>query len=165
MCQNRIQPNATPVAEIMSQQLVTLALDDSIHEAVQMMAAHRLTALPVIDHRNQCVGMLAQSDLVEWWLSLDEDLENLSENPGASWSSTQTGRRLTVRSLMAHDVVTIGRERSLAEAAQLMSENQIHHLPVVDGAGQVIGLLSSLDLTRTLAAMGPRACCSKRQGA
>lgn len=40
---------------------------------------------------------------------------------------------------------TIGRTRSLSVAAKMMRDNQIRHLPVLDG-GRIVGILSERDI-------------------
>ena len=51
----------------------------------------------------------------------------------------------TVQSFMTVGAAVITRERTLAEAHQLMRERGIRHLPVVDG-GRLVGLVSQRDL-------------------
>jgi CBS domain-containing protein len=48
--------------------------------------------------------------------------------------------------LMTRPAVTIGRDASVAEAASLMSARRIKRLPVVDQAGQLIGVVSRVDV-------------------
>ena len=47
---------------------------------------------------------------------------------------------------MTRNVVTVGPEMPLADAIRLMLKHRISGLPVVDGAGQLIGLLAERDL-------------------
>ncbi len=51
----------------------------------------------------------------------------------------------TVADFMSHQVITIGREQSLARARRLMAEHGIRHLPVLHG-GVLVGMLSQRDL-------------------
>lgn len=50
--------------------------------------------------------------------------------------------------LMTPRVITIGPDASIAEAARTMLENRISGLPVVNAAGQVVGIISEGDLLR-----------------
>jgi CBS domain-containing protein len=50
--------------------------------------------------------------------------------------------------LMVRDVKTIGPGTSVAEAAQLMAQNDLSALPVVDDLGQLVGIISEADLLR-----------------
>lgn len=48
--------------------------------------------------------------------------------------------------LMTREIVTVGPETPLADAIRLMLEHRVSGLPVVDGAGQLVGLLTEGDL-------------------
>lgn len=48
--------------------------------------------------------------------------------------------------IMGRDVVTVGPDRDVLEAARLMAEHDVSALPVVDEGGRVIGIVSEADL-------------------
>lgn len=52
----------------------------------------------------------------------------------------------SIESVMSKELVTILPEGSLADARKLMQNHRIHHLPVVDGDGELVGLLTLTDL-------------------
>lgn len=52
----------------------------------------------------------------------------------------------SIESIMSTELITIRPLDSLAEARALMQQYRIHHLPVVDDAGQLVGLLTISDL-------------------
>ncbi len=52
----------------------------------------------------------------------------------------------SIDSIMSTDLVTIAPAATLAEAQSLMQENRIHHLPVVDQAEALVGLLTLTDV-------------------
>jgi CBS domain-containing protein len=56
-----------------------------------------------------------------------------------------------VGDLMAIDPVVVSADASLAEAARLMERHHISGLPVVDGAGSLVGVVSQTDLLRARA--------------
>ena len=58
-------------------------------------------------------------------------------------------RRATVSELMTKRVRTLGVDAKLSEARRALSEERIHHLPIVEG-GALVGVLSSRDLVRIL---------------
>ncbi len=53
---------------------------------------------------------------------------------------------MTVSELMQDNVRTVGSEASLAEAIVSLADGHISGMPVVDGAGQVVGVLSTTDV-------------------
>lgn len=54
-----------------------------------------------------------------------------------------------IDAIMSTDLITIAPSASLADARELMQANRIHHLPVVDDSGDLVGLIT---LTNLLAA-------------
>lgn len=55
---------------------------------------------------------------------------------------------MKVANFMTHRVVTVAPDTSILDAAKLMLEHKISGLPVVDSAGQVVGIVSEHDLLR-----------------
>ncbi|MEJ8566033.1 CBS domain-containing protein [Elongatibacter sediminis] len=53
---------------------------------------------------------------------------------------------LNLNSIMTTDLVTAQPDATLAEARTLMQEHRIRHLPIVDGDGDFIGLLTQTDV-------------------
>lgn len=60
-------------------------------------------------------------------------------------------RAQVVGDLMTADPIVIRADAPLAEAARLMDEHKISGLPVVDGTGRLVGVLSQTDLLRARA--------------
>ena len=53
---------------------------------------------------------------------------------------------LSVAEIMTHEPYTLGPDDSLVDAAKLMREHHIRHVPVVSGDGSVIGVVSHRDV-------------------
>lgn len=59
-------------------------------------------------------------------------------------------RSMLVRDRMSRRVTTVRPEARLSEAAQLMRARRIRHLPVVDPAGRLVGMVTDRDLRQAL---------------
>jgi CBS domain-containing protein len=59
--------------------------------------------------------------------------------------------RLTVEDLMATELLVVGPFDPIAKALDRLATSRVHHLPVVDERGAVVGILSDRDLLRALA--------------
>jgi CBS domain-containing protein len=55
---------------------------------------------------------------------------------------------MKVKDFMRHEVVTVTPDSSILDAARLMLDHKISGLPVVDGLGRVVGIISEHDLLR-----------------
>jgi CBS domain-containing protein len=58
-------------------------------------------------------------------------------------------RRATISELMTKRVRTLGVDAKPSEARRALTQERIHHLPIVEG-GKLVGVLSSRDLVRIL---------------
>ena len=54
---------STPVEAVMTRKLVTCLADDDLQNALDAMTKHRLRRIPVVDHDNKIVGIIAQADV------------------------------------------------------------------------------------------------------
>ena len=53
---------------------------------------------------------------------------------------------ITAKDIMTTDVITISPETEIAQAAKLLLENRINGVPVVNEAGELVGILCQSDL-------------------
>lgn len=56
-------PESTPVREVASSELVTIDPDQSLDEALRLMAQHQVRRLPVVEEDGRLVGIVAQADV------------------------------------------------------------------------------------------------------
>ena len=59
-----------------------------------------------------------------------------------------------VKDIMATPVITVQASMMITECAAMMKEKRIHHLPVADENGQIIGMITAMDLLWMAEAMG-----------
>lgn len=109
--------------------VLTIALDDTVQEAVERMCTERVGALLVCDG-NRPVGTFTERDLLARVVRLRRD-------PATA----------LVRDMMTPDVVCVTPETRIREAMAVMTERRCRHLPVV-ADGRICGLVSIGDLIR-----------------
>ncbi len=59
-----------------------------------------------------------------------------------------------VREIMTSPLITVPSDMSIHECARLMNQHRIHHLPVVNDQGAMIGMISATDFLVVAEAMG-----------
>lgn len=59
-----------------------------------------------------------------------------------------------VKEIMTSPLMSINPDQTIFECAKSMSEHHIHHLPVVDEAGNIIGMISATDFLVVAEALG-----------
>ena len=107
--------------------VVTAGPDDKIGDAAKLMARADVSTLPLTDD-GKLVGILTDKDLRRRVLGQDVPLDR------------------PVSTVMTPDPITMSLDDDLLSAMLVMSQKNIHHLPVVDGADRIVGVVSSSDL-------------------
>lgn len=129
--------SARVVGEAMTRGLITVRASAPLYEAAQLMDAHRVHGLPVLDMTGEIVGVLTQTDLLRAKVGehLRKDL-----------------RGLAVEQVMTAPAVTISLNARLEDAADLMEQQHVHRLVVVGPDGQTpVGVFSVTDLVHVMA--------------
>jgi CBS domain-containing protein len=54
---------STPVEAVMTRKVVTCLPGDDLQKALDAMAEHQLRRIPVVDHDNKILGIIAQADV------------------------------------------------------------------------------------------------------
>jgi CBS-domain-containing membrane protein len=120
---------------------------------VGLLIGHDYRAVPVVDEADRLVGIVTNSDLVERG-GLAMRLELLST---ASRDIIQrelealTANGRTAADVMTRDVITAQPDMSVLDAARRMADRHLKRLPVVDASGHLLGIVSRVDLLRTVA--------------
>lgn len=88
---------------------------------------------------NMEYGILTSTDICDKIVAQDRD-------PGQT----------KVRDIMTSPLIVVSLDMSLNECARIMREKRIHHLPVSDKSGAVVGMISDTDFLVAAEAMGRR---------
>ena len=59
-----------------------------------------------------------------------------------------------VQEIMTSPLISVDPEQTIFECAKIMSEHHIHHLPVTDETGNVVGMISATDFLVVAEALG-----------
>jgi CBS domain-containing protein len=144
------------VKDVMSKHVVAVSPVDTLYDAIDMMVENRVSALPVIDAHERCVGMLSTTDLIDLTHELEDDDYNVdrANANGQRWLYGRLAEDFgaqRVSEQMTLDVATIGPETSISDAASAMLRNRVHRLPVVDEKQRLLGILSTTDIVTSVA--------------
>lgn len=115
----------TPVADIMTTEVATLDAEHTVDEALQRFQAEGHGAFPVVDGHGRCVGVLSRENL-------------LSQSVP---SGTPVGK------VACADVVTVAADETAHAALRRMLEEEVSHLPVVDG-DRLVGICTRADVLK-----------------
>lgn len=120
-----------PVWQVLTPDVLCVTPDTRVDVVREALSAHAIGAVPVVDGRRHPVGMVSTTDLLQPRLNAT-----------------------TARDIMSTSVVAVVEDLPVVRVAAQMAFEGIHHVPVVDGTGAVVGILSSLDVLRFLGQLG-----------
>lgn len=153
------------ICEVMTKKVFALRSSDCLRQAVAVFAKNGISGAPVIDDKRRVVGILTEMDILR---RLEIGSMELG-HPGrpaagaAHAGGKEAGLRfkslsesldgagdIPVSKVMTAPVVTALPDDLVQEKAALMVHRKIRRLPIVDGRGKLVGILSRKDLIRML---------------
>ncbi|HWU99405.1 MAG TPA: HPP family protein [Oxalicibacterium sp.] len=138
-------------ADIMSKDVVTVEFGTDLADAWQRLQQHDLTALPVVDRGNHVIGIVTKADYLKH--AEDEMHEGLGKRLAhliMPSQVTHTDKHEVVGQIMTKEVVTARANQSIVELVPLMSDDELHQVPIVDDQERLVGLISQTDLIAAL---------------
>ncbi|XP_076893924.1 CBS domain-containing protein CBSX1, chloroplastic-like [Bidens hawaiensis] len=129
----------------------------TVDEALEALVQHRITGFPVIDDDWKLVGLVSDYDL----LALDSvsgavrSDTNLFPEVDSTWKTFNEVQKLlnktdgkVVGDLMTPAPLVVRENTNLEDAARLLLETKYRRLPVVDGEGKLVGIITRGNVVR-----------------
>jgi len=109
--------------------VITVRPDQSVRQALGLLAQHNIGALVVVSETGAPVGIVSERDIVREAVRHERVFER------------------AVESIMTRDVVVGVPQDDVASVAHTMTERRIRHLPVLD-EGRLVGIVSIGDVVK-----------------
>jgi acetoin utilization protein AcuB len=132
------------VSNWMSKDVITVDVEDSMHEAVKLLKEKGIRMLPVLK-KGKLVGIVTDRDLKR---SAASDATTLDVHELLYLVS-----KIKVGSIMTKNPITVPQNFTVEETAEVLLKNKISGVPVVDQNGDVVGMITQTDLFRVLIAL------------
>lgn len=127
----------TRAIDVMTERPVTVRVEETVEVAARMLDELEIRHLPVVDSAGALVGMLSDRD-VRGALAASDG--------GAPSPSARVG------DVMNADVIDAFPDDEIVDVAELMVDNRIGAVPIVDARGALVGIVSYVDVLRTMIA-------------
>jgi CBS domain-containing protein len=127
-----------PATQIMTRDVICAREDLDLGALVDLIVGRHIGCIPIIDDRGHPLGMVTKLDLVEQQLA-----GRASDPPPPS---------IVASHVMMPVALTLDEHASVAQAAAMMAIEGVHHVPIVADSGCLIGVVSTMDIVRWLAA-------------
>lgn len=125
--------NKMKVRELMTAQPATVRPDQSVRDAAELMCSNDCGCLPV-EKDGRLVGVITDRDIVMRAIAADREDASVCD-------------------IMSPEPCSCGPDDAVERVELIMAELKVRRVPVVDGSGHAIGMVSQADLAR--AANGP----------
>lgn len=116
--------------QIMTADVITIGPEASIHDAIELLLACRISGLPVVDRSGMLVGILSEYALLA--LAYDQSVTHQ-----------------TVAQHMTREVISVDATALANRVADQFIVHRVRRLPVIR-AGRLVGLISRSDVLRAL---------------
>ncbi len=121
-----------------------------LDEVARLLLASPFTGLPVVDEQDRPVGVISRGDLI-YKANMPMRIGLLARYDGEKTAAVLEGLASKRASeIMTQPAVTVGHDKMVSDAVKIMVEKKVKRLPVVDGAGKLVGILSRLDVFHTV---------------
>ena len=125
----------------MSKKVITVDINDSMLDAINLLKKHDIRMLPVMK-KGTLVGVVT-----------DRDLKRASASDATTLEVHELLyllSRIKIKDIMTKDPVTVPFDYSIEETAEKLLEHKISGVPVLDHEGQVVGTITQTDIFRAL---------------
>ena len=133
----RVNARSLRVADVMTTRVHTCSMDETLEQAARIMSENACGAVPVLDRDGHVIAMVTDRDVCMTALACRKLLSDIPVMTAAS-------RRM-------HAIHTFD---TLDAAHELMCKHHVRRLPVIDGDGNLIGIVSVTDLVRAVRPCG-----------
>ena len=142
---------ALSCGDIMSRSIVTVRFATELEEAWNLFRAHKIRAMPVVDNFGRPIGIVTVADFLR---QLDDTTAAglavrlqglLRRTPGATSEKAEV-----VGQIMTAKIYTARMNTPVSDLVHQLSENNLHHIPVLDDTGKVAGMVTQSDLIAAL---------------
>jgi CBS-domain-containing membrane protein len=116
--------------DLMTAQVITVSVDDTIDRAIDLMVTHRVSGLPVLDRDGRPVGVISEFDLLELICEGQTEQDKVSH-------------------YMSRGLLGVAEEDSWVTVADMFRERRVRRLPVLRH-GKLVGIVARHDLMHAI---------------
>jgi CBS domain-containing membrane protein len=132
--------------DIMSRDLITVAPDSPTALAWQLLRKHKISMLPVTDAENRLLGVVSTVDFLKnlqvphyWGLLRHFHQLLLKQNH-------KLQHKRHVAEIMVKSISVVHEDEHIATLVPMMSDQGLHHIPVLNAEQKLVGIVTQSDL-------------------
>jgi CBS domain-containing protein len=122
----------TTAKEIMTRDIIRATEDMTIEEALKTLINHRVTGLPVVDQKGKMTGVISEFDI----------LQHIAK------AKAKNSKVFQEKIVYSKKVDAIPETTPLSAIVKEFVDSKYRRLPVVDGNGNLVGIITRRDLMK-----------------
>ncbi|MDD3619135.1 MAG: CBS domain-containing protein [Desulfobulbaceae bacterium] len=135
---------AIKVSDYMTRQVISISPDMGIREAFFLMKEHSIRHLPIVDENRRLIGIISDRELRRPnWVDEAHDISHVY----------YLDNSMHVSDVMIRKVHVLHTYDTLRKGVALLLKKGIGAAPVLDKTGDLVGMISAIDLLRALSDM------------
>ena len=137
-------------SDIMSRDLITVKPDTAVATAWQLLRKHKISMLPVVNDEQHLLGVIATADFLKnlkvphYWGLLRHVNQLLLRNKHSSQYKRNVADIMVSKLTVAHE------HEHIAALVPVLSDQGLHHIPVLNAQQQLVGVITQSDLIAAL---------------
>lgn len=143
-------------ADIMTTDVITVEKETTVVELANLLATHNIGGTPVVDGKGRLLGVVTESDLIDQKKKVHIptvmtilDSVIYLESPERMEKEMLKMAGSSVGDIYTENPETVSEETTIESIATIMSEKNIHTLPVMRGEA-LVGVIGKGDIIKTL---------------
>ena len=141
--------------DFMTKEVITIKSDATVEELARLLIKHKISGVPVVDDKKKFIGIVTENDLISQnkrlhiptVIRLFDAFIVLGSDKFEEEIKKMTAT--TVAEICTKKVMSITEDTTLQEVATIMSEKNIHLLPVLRN-GLVVGIVGKADVVSAM---------------
>jgi CBS-domain-containing membrane protein len=145
-------------AEVMTRKVITIDEDASIREAAMLLLDHGISGAPVKDEFGRIIGLISLRDIARFerertGTRVEELPYGCVQGPRLPFGfHLDNEDEAAVRQFMTPILITVRDQAPVREVIQTLIERAVHRVLVRNVEGDIVGLISALDILHSLLA-------------
>ena len=130
----------TPISKIMTTDVITLNIIDTLETAKELFSKHNIKHIPIVQNK-EVIGILSYSDMLR--ISYAEVSDDDSS------VDTFVYDMYTIKQVMAKNLFMVPPNSTIKDVAKMLNHKEFHALPVVED-NELVGIVTTTDLINYL---------------
>jgi CBS domain-containing protein len=142
--------------DIMTKDVKTVGTSTTVEDLARVLVEHKISGTPVVNEKDDLIGIVTENDLIRKNKRFHIptivrlfDAFIMLESKSRIEREIKEMAAVTVEDIYRKEVVTVSEDTPVDEIATIMSERNIHLVPVVDGR-KLKGIIGKIDIIKGL---------------